>query len=63
LKAGLKESKIQLSRFREIIIPYAWSHPLVLEDRLMSVQLGSSKCSELIMRQEVAVPGRNRSRA
>ncbi len=48
-----------IDKAREIIIKNVRSHPLVLKDRPMSVQLINSKCTELILRLEVTVPGRN----
>ncbi len=53
------EKASDIDRAREIIIQSARSHPMVLKDRPMSVQLVSSHYSELILRLEVAVPGRN----
>jgi len=53
------EKASDIDRAREIIIQSASSHPMVLKDRPMSVQLVSSQYSELILRLEVAVPGRN----
>ena len=53
------EKASDIDRAREIIFQCARSHPLVLKDRPMSVQLVNSKYSELILRLEVNVPGRN----
>jgi small conductance mechanosensitive channel len=48
-----------IDRAREIILDTARSHPMVLKDRPMSVLLVSSKNSEMTLRLEVAIPGRN----
>ncbi|MGV8174828.1 MAG: mechanosensitive ion channel family protein [Methanothrix sp.] len=53
------EKASDIDKAREIIIKNVRSHPLVLKDRPMSVQLINSKYSELILRLEVTVPGRN----
>jgi small-conductance mechanosensitive channel len=52
-----KASDIDMAR--EIIIKNVRSHPMVLKDKPMSVQLINSKYSELTLRLEVTVPGRN----
>jgi small-conductance mechanosensitive channel len=48
-----------IDRAREIILDKARSHPMVLKDRPMSVLLTSSKRSEMTLRLEVTIPGRN----
>ncbi len=48
-----------IDRARAIIIEKARSHPLVLKDRPISVLLMSSRYSELTLRLEVTIPGRN----
>ena len=48
-----------IDRAREIITKIAESHPKVLKDRPMSVLLINSKYSELTLRLEVPVPGRD----
>jgi small-conductance mechanosensitive channel len=53
------EKASDIDKAREIIIKNVRRHPLVLKDRPMSVQLINSKYSELILRLEVTVPGRN----
>lgn len=52
-----KASDIDMAR--EIIIKNVRSHPMVLKDKPMSVLLIDSKYSELTLRLEVTVPGRN----
>ncbi|HUS75962.1 MAG TPA: mechanosensitive ion channel family protein [Methanothrix sp.] len=53
------EKASDIDRAREIIIKNARSHPMVLKDKPMSVQLIGSRYSELTLRLEVAVSGRN----
>jgi len=53
------EKASDIDRAREIIISKAKSHPMVLKDRPMSVQLISSRYSDLTLRLEMSVPGRN----
>jgi len=53
------EKASDLDRAREIIIRVASAHPRVLKDRPMKVQLVNSRYSELTLRLEVPVPGRN----
>jgi len=53
------EKASDIDRAREIIINKARSHPMVLKDKPMSVQLIGSRYSELTLRLEVAVSGRN----
>jgi small conductance mechanosensitive channel len=53
------EKAKDIDRAREIILEKARSHPMVLKDRPMSVLLVSSKYSELTLRLEVTIPGRN----
>ena len=53
------EKASDIDRAREIIIKCAKSHPQVLKDKTMTVQLINSKYCELILRLEVPVPGRN----
>jgi small-conductance mechanosensitive channel len=48
-----------IDRARAIIIEKARSHPLVLKDRPISVLLMSSRYSELTLRLEATIPGRN----
>ena len=48
-----------IDRARAIILEKARSHPQVLKDRPISVLLMSSRYSELILRLEVTIPGRN----
>lgn len=48
-----------IDRAREIIIKTVQSHPKVLKDRPMSVLLINSRYSELTLRLEFPVPGRN----
>jgi len=53
------EKASDIDRAREIIVKCARSHPQVLKDKPMTVQLINSKYCELILRLEVPVPGRN----
>jgi small-conductance mechanosensitive channel len=53
------EKANDIDRARKIILDKARSHPLVLKDRPMSVLLTSSRYSELTLRLEVTIPGRN----
>jgi small-conductance mechanosensitive channel len=53
------EKASDLDRAREIITRVASAHPKVLKDRPMKVQLINSRYSELTLRLEVPVPGRN----
>ena len=53
------ERAADIDRAKEIILERARLHPLVLADRPMSVQLVSSRASEMLLRLEVTVPGRN----
>jgi len=53
------EKASDIDRAREIIISKAKSHPMVLKDRPMTVQLISSRYSDLTLRLEMSVPGRN----
>jgi small-conductance mechanosensitive channel len=53
------EKASDIDRAREIILEKARSHPMVLKDRAMKVLLINAKYSELTLRLEVAVPGRN----
>ncbi len=53
------EKASDIDRAREIIVSKARSHPMVLKDRPMSVQLINSRYSELTLRLEVPVSGRN----
>lgn len=53
------EKASDIDRAREIIINKAKSHPMVLKDQPISVQLANSRYSELTLRLEVTVPGRN----
>lgn len=48
-----------IDRAREIIIDKARSNPMVLKDRPIGVLLISSRYSELTLRLEVTIPGRN----
>ena len=48
-----------IDRAREIIIDKARSNPMVLKDRPIDVLLISSRYSELTLRLEVTIPGRN----
>ena len=53
------EKALDIDRAREIILEKARNHPMVLKDRAMKVLLINAKYSELTLRLEVAVPGRN----
>ena len=53
------EKASDIDRAREIILEKARSHPMVLKERAMNVLLINAKYSELTLRLEVAVPGRN----
>lgn len=53
------EKASDIDRAREIILKNARSHPLVFKDKPMSVQLANSRYSELTLRLEVTIPGRN----
>ncbi len=53
------EKASDMDRAREIIIKVAQSHPMVLKDKPLNVLLMNSKYSELTLRLEVTVPGRN----
>jgi len=53
------EKASDIDRAREIILRNARSHPLVFKDKPMSVQLANSRYSELTLRLEVTIPGRN----
>ena len=53
------EKASDIDRAREIIFSKARSHPMVLKDKPLTVQLISSRYSELTLRLEVPVPGRN----
>ena len=53
------EKASDIDRAREIILEKARNHPMVLKDRAMKVLLINAKYSELTLRLEVAVPGRN----
>jgi len=57
------EKASDIDRAREIIVSKARGHPMVLKDRRMTVQLISSRYSELTLRLEVPVPGRNVAKA
>jgi small conductance mechanosensitive channel len=48
-----------IDRAREIIVDKARSNPMVLKDRPIDVLLISSRYSELTLRLEVTIPGRN----
>jgi small-conductance mechanosensitive channel len=48
-----------IDRAREIIVDKARSNPMVLKDRPVDVLLISSRYSELTLRLEVTIPGRN----
>jgi small-conductance mechanosensitive channel len=48
-----------IDRARVIILEKARSHPMVLKDRPISVLLMSSRYSELTLRLEATIPGRN----
>ena len=51
-----------IDRAREIIIDKARSNPMVLKDRPIDVLLISSRYSELTLRLEVTIPGRNKAK-
>jgi small-conductance mechanosensitive channel len=53
------EKASDIDRAREIILEKARNHPMVLKERAMNVLLINAKYSELTLRLEVAVPGRN----
>ena len=53
------EKASDIDRARDIILEAARIHPLVIKDKPMNVLLVNSKHSELTLRLEVAVPGRN----
>ena len=53
------EKASDIDRAREIIIKVARSHPMVLKDKPLIVLLMNSRYSELTLRLEVVVPGRN----
>jgi small-conductance mechanosensitive channel len=53
------EKASDIDKAREIIVRIARGHPMVLKDKPLSVQLINSKYSELTLRLEVTVPGRN----
>ncbi len=53
------EKASDLDRARKIIQEKVQAHPMVLKDRPLSVLLVNSKYSELTLRLEFAVPGRN----
>jgi small-conductance mechanosensitive channel len=53
------EKASDIDRAREIILKKAKSHPMVLKDMPISVLLMSSRYSELTLRLEAFVPGRN----
>ncbi len=53
------EKASDIDRARDIILEAARIHPLVLKDKPMNVLLVNSKHSELTLRLEAAVPGRN----
>jgi len=57
------EKASDIDRARQIILEKARSHPMVLKDRPMSVLLMNSKYSELTLRLEVTIPGRNVAKA
>ena len=48
-----------IDRARDIILEKARRHPMVLKDRAISVLLVDSEPSELTLRMEILVPGRN----
>ncbi len=52
-----------IDRAREIIADKAHSNPMVLKDRPVDVLLISSRYSELTLRLEVTIPGRNVAKA
>jgi small conductance mechanosensitive channel len=53
------EKASDLDRARKIILDKVHSHSMILKDRPVSVLLVNSKYSELTLRAEFAVPGRN----
>jgi small conductance mechanosensitive channel len=53
------EKASDIDRARDIIIKAAKSHPMVLKDKPLNVLLMNSRYSELTLRLEVTVPGRN----
>jgi small conductance mechanosensitive channel len=53
------EKASDIDRAREIILKAAKSHPMVLKDKPLNVLLLNSRYSELTLRLEVPVPGRN----
>ena len=53
------EKASDIDKAREIIVRVARGHPMVLKDKTLSVLLINSKYSELTLRLEVTVPGRN----
>ncbi len=53
------EKASDIDKAREIILKAAKSHPMVLKDKPINVLLLNSRYSELTLRLEVPVPGRN----
>jgi len=53
------EKASDIDKAREIILKAAKSHPMVLKDKPINVLLMNSRYSELTLRLEVPVPGRN----
>jgi len=53
------EKASDIDRAREIILKAVKSHPLVLKDRPVNVLLLNSRYSELTLRLELPLPGRN----
>ena len=53
------EKASDIDKAREIIVRVARGHPMVLKEKPLSVLLINSKYSELTLRLEVTVPGRN----
>lgn len=53
------EKASDIDRAREIILKAAKGHPMVLKDKPINVLLLNSRYSELTLRLEVPVPGRN----
>ena len=53
------EKASDIDKARDIIVRVARSHPMVLKEKPLSVLLINSKYSELTLRLEVTVPGRN----
>ena len=51
-----------IDRARKIIVDKASSNPMVLKDRPIDVLLISSRYSELTLRLEVTIPGRNKAK-